>query len=103
VQEDVVFKHLIISFLSDEDLVYRLYNTEALYSEQAGGHRWWDDVFNVAKVGDRFIGYEWAHSTGDKSLDDLGWEFDLSTVCFCEPYEVTETRYRKIADAGREI
>ena len=104
--DDKVRQFLLEAFkdatLSDKDIAYLLYNTEALYSETKYSHRWWDDIFNVIKVEDRLIGYEWSHATGDTSVSDLGWEFDLCTVCFCEAYEVTETKYRKVSDVGKK-
>lgn len=66
------------------------------WSETTSSSRWWDNLFVVSKMNGRLIGYKWARTTGDNSIWDTGWEFDEDSICFVEPYEVTELKYRKI-------
>ena len=72
--------------------------TEAntVYKESKGNRRWWKDVFNVVEIQGRFIGYDWAESTGDESPTELGWSPNANSIYFCEPVEVTITKYKKI-------
>lgn len=65
-----------------------------VYEEETGSRRWWIDTFKVVKLGDLLIGFDYAKTTGDDSLSDIGWEFDESTICEVEQYEHKETRYR---------
>lgn len=66
---------------------------DAVYEEMCNEHRWWDDYFFVVKIGDKFIGYQWARATGDMTAYDLGWEFDFNTLCECEEKQKTITYY----------
>ena len=78
------------------NLIEVLTEAPQVYSEPAGTHRWWNDVLNVVKIGDKFLGYIWAENTGDNSIFDAGFEFDLSSVKFYEPKEVTVTKYVEV-------
>lgn len=42
--------------------------------------RWWIETERVVKIGDVLVRYHDARTTGDCSPDDVGWEFDPSTV-----------------------
>lgn len=66
------------------------------YSEITHSSRWWDNLFVVQEINGKMIGYNWAHSTGDNSIWDIGWEFDENSICFVEEYTVTVTKYQKI-------
>ena len=80
----------------DKDSVFEaLTESDTIYSEVKSEQRWWNSVFRVAKVGDELIGYMWAEATGDNNAGDLGWEPDADTICFCESFDVTVTKYRK--------
>lgn len=79
-----------------KNLIELLTEIKEVYSESTGEHRWWNEILNVVKVGDRFLGYVWAENTGDNSIFDAGWEFDLSSVKFYEPKEVTVTKYVEV-------
>jgi hypothetical protein len=81
---------------SDSDLLELLREADAVHTEPAGSQRWWDNILKVVKIGDHFIGFMDGRSPGDHSLCDLGWAFDCSKVHFCEPYEVTITKYRPL-------
>lgn len=72
---------------TDADLMETLTESRIVYRENQGSRRWWDDWFYVAKIGDKYIGYDWAKANRDESIFDLGWEFDWNSVCEVEPQE----------------
>ena len=47
----------------------------------------------IIKIGNKFIGYQWASTTGDMTPRDCGWEFDFDTLCECEEKQKTITYY----------
>ncbi len=67
---------------------------EQVHSENVGSRRWYDDEFRVVKLGDVLIGYDGYYMTGDNGMSDMGLEYDDSTVCFVEEYELTTKAYR---------
>lgn len=73
-----------------------LSETSTIYQEYKGNRRWWKDLFKVVELQGKFIGYDWAESTGDVSAEDLGWTPNPNSICFCEPVEVTITKYKRI-------
>ena len=66
---------------------------DAVFTENRGSHRWWDDIFRVVDVGGTLIGCWGAHTTGDTGLGDVGWEFEWGSLCEVEAKEVTTTVY----------
>jgi len=42
--------------------------------------RHWTDLTMVVKINNRYFQFEWANADGDTSIEDLGWEFDKSSV-----------------------
>lgn len=82
------YENDLYDFLSDLETIYK--------EEDNGSHRWWNDCFCVAKIEDKFIGWMSARTTGDDSPYDKGWEFDPSSICYVEPYEIKCTKYRII-------
>jgi hypothetical protein len=67
-----------------------------LYKEDLHDSRWWTNIFVVDNINGRLIGYNWASTTGDDTPYEKGWEFDEDSICYVEPYEVTEIKYKKI-------
>ena len=51
-----------------------------VYSEVTNSRRHWDDLWKVVEIDGRYFGYEYAHTTGDMSIHEKGWEFDDSSV-----------------------
>jgi hypothetical protein len=80
---------------TDSDLLETLREEEIVFKDHLFGSRWWETWLYVAKVGDKFIGYEWAKANRDESVFDLGWEFDWESVEEYEPKEITKTIYVK--------
>lgn len=81
---------------TDRDFAEILTESKEVYSEIGFSHRWYDEKFVVVQIDDKLIGYDWYHLTGDGSISDMGLKFDLSSVKFCEEYQVTVTKYRTI-------
>ena len=81
---------------SDADLLEALTESDVIYREITENHRWYDVEFRVVKIGDKFIGFDDFHITGDDSASDMGLSYNLSEVYFCEPSIVTTTVYRPI-------
>lgn len=79
---------------------YFLRSQRTVWLGDRSSSRWWDDIFRVVEVGDRLIGYWDAETTGDDTPGEKGWEFDENTICFVEPYDHIETRYRSIEKAS---
>ncbi len=80
---------------SDEELIEWLCENkyDAIYEERYESHRWWDSYFYVIKIGNKFIGYQWASTTGDMTPWECGWKFDFDTLCECEEKQKTITYY----------
>jgi hypothetical protein len=77
-----------------QQMFYFLDDRPQIYKENMGSHRWWDDWFYVVKIDDLLIGYLGARANRDESITEIGWEFDLSSICEVEPVEVTTVVYR---------
>jgi len=71
---------------------------ESIYEEHISPHRWWDDLFCVVNINGTLIGYEWASTTGDNNIFDVGWTFDKSSICYVKKEEVIITKYVKIKE-----
>ena len=78
---------------TDADLLELLTEEEQVYEEITGSHRWWNDTFCVTKVGDRFVGYSWAMTTGDNNPRAVGWEFDWDSLCWAEKKVIQKVIY----------
>jgi hypothetical protein len=81
---------------TDKDFAEVLLESKELYSEIGSSHRWYDEKTLVVQVEGKLIQYDDYHITGDNSASDMGLDFDLSSVKFCEAYQVTVTKYRPI-------
>ena len=79
---------------TDKDLLEALTEAETVYEDNdQGSRRWWKDVFRVVKIGELFIGYDWAIVTGDRSLSDTGWEFNCNSAVIVVPKTITSVIY----------
>ena len=56
---------------------------------------WWNIYRYVIKVGEHYIGYFDAKTTGDDSVRDMGYEIDEDTICEMIPVQKTVTVYVK--------
>ena len=81
---------------NSNDLLEVLGSERVIYSKVVEEHRWWDDVFTVVKIGEQFIGFDDAHTTGDTSPTDTGWEFDPNSICEVESETKTTVIYKPV-------
>ena len=79
-----------------QNIVETVTEAKEVHRVIGGSHRWYDELEVVVKIDDKFILYDWFHVTGDNSIYDMGLAFNLSSVKFCEEYEVTVKKYRPI-------
>lgn len=68
-----------------------------IYTEAGESHRWYTDVFCVVQLGYKQIGFTLAHTTGDNSPSDVGWEFDTDSICEVEHRIETVERYYRVS------
>lgn len=66
---------------------------KCVHTETVGSRRHWDEVFVVVEVNGMYIGYEGAHTTGDLSPREAGWEFDSNSICEVVKKEKTIVTY----------
>jgi hypothetical protein len=78
----------------EKTLIEIITEGKEVHSEMIDEHRHWDDVFKVVEVNGMLIGYESAHTTGDISPREAGWEFDPSTICEVERKEIKTIVYQ---------
>lgn len=99
---DKIRQHLIAHNLregyatNEETLIESLYEADRVYEVVEGEHRWWTDIFVVAKVDEMLIGFMDATNTGDNSPREAGWEFDPKSICEVVAKEVTKTVYEPV-------
>lgn len=80
---------------NDEQLLEMLRSYDELYEERISEHRWWNEVRYVIRVGDKYIGYVYAETTGDMNPSEAGYDFDPDSICEMEAVEKTMTTYIK--------
>jgi len=78
------------------NMIEALTEGEEVSCEIGSAHRWYDEETKVVRVNGRLIQYDWFHVTGDNSISDMGLQFDLNQVVFCEEYQETVTKYRPV-------
>jgi hypothetical protein len=82
---------------TDEDsLVETILNSNVIWEEETGGHRWYNDSFRVVKIGDKYFGYDFFETTGDDNWIDMGLEFDNESIVEVKPVEKVIIVYEKI-------
>ena len=82
----------------EDDLIEALTEAKRLYREEIGQHRWWNEFRYVVEIDGMLIGYIHAEANRDESMSDLGYEFDVSSICEMRPVEKTVTVYEPIAE-----
>ena len=80
--------------LEDEDVLLEELTEGNLVEETLIAEQdWWNIYRYVIKVGERYIGYFDAKTTGDDSVRDMGYEIDLDEICEMIPIQKTITTY----------
>lgn len=75
--------------IEDCDLIETIQEAKQVYKNNGDKHRWWIEYFYVVEVDGMYIGYVDAESTGDSNAQELGYEFDLTSICECEKQKQT--------------
>jgi len=78
---------------NDNELYGLLEDFDVLYEEKTDSHRWWDTYRTTIKVGDTYIGFISAKTTGDMNAREAGWDFESDTLCEMLPVKKTVTTY----------
>lgn len=87
--------------ITDVALVHDvLLEADIVWEGNQDKHRWYNSFNCVVKIGDNYFMFDYADNTGDMGLDEIGWEFDLTSVCEVEPIEKTIVvkEYQKIKE-----
>ena len=77
----------------NNELLELLRNYDVLHEEKISEHRWWFTCRYTIKVGDTYIGYVYAKTTGDMSPSEAGYDFDPDSICEMKPIQKTITTY----------
>jgi len=77
----------------DKELLEVLRESKEVYKVLCYKHRWWNEYRYVIKVGDTYIGYRYAETTGDMNPWERGYEFEPDSICEMRPVEKTITTY----------
>ena len=80
---------------NDDELLELLRSYDEVYKEKTSEHRWWNEYQYVIKIGNKYIAYVYAETTGDMNAWEAGYEFDSDSICEMEPIEKTITNYIK--------
>ena len=101
-----VFNHLAEHYsgiaenpIDEEFLIERILDAKVIHSEVINERRWWNDTFNVVRIGGMYIGYGGAETTGDNSPIDVGWELEPSSIVEVEPVQKTVTVYKVVSSS----
>lgn len=78
---------------NDDELLELLRNYEVLHEERISEYRWWNTYRYVIKVGDTYIGYIHAETTGDMGASEAGYDFEPNSICEMKPIQKTITTY----------
>ena len=82
----------------DNDLLEMLMEARKLYKEEVDQCRWWNEYLYVVEIDGMIIGYVYAAANRDESVDELGYEFDPSTICEMRSVEKIITVYEATPD-----
>jgi hypothetical protein len=83
---------------NDRNIEEVLLYGDAVFEQQVGSHRWWNDTFRVVNVAGTLIGCTGCETTGDAGPRDVGWIFDWNSLCEVKAREVITTVYEPVTD-----
>ena len=78
----------------DEELLEILRNIDEVHKKMVSEHRHWDEYRYTIKIGNAYIGYIYAKTTGDMSPEETGYDFEPD-LCEMKPMVKTITTYIK--------
>ena len=80
---------------NNDELLEILRSYDVLNKKMISEHRWWNEYRYTITVGNKYIGYVYAETTGDENAWEKGYEFDPDSICEMEPITETVTSYVK--------
>ncbi len=83
---------------SDQEAIDEIRESDVVYSRLDVERRWWHEYFTVVKIGDKYISFIEASTTGDRSPSEVGFDFDPTTICEVVPKEVTIVKFVKVSE-----
>ena len=82
--------------IDDKSLIETLKESgKHIWRDNGFGHRWWIEYFNVVELDGMLIGYNDTQTTGDKTAKEVGYDFDISSICEVISETKTITVYHK--------
>jgi hypothetical protein len=81
---------------SDQEAIDEIRESDIVYRSLIIDRRWWHEYLTVVKIGDKYISFIEASTTGDKSPLEVGFDFDPTTICEVVPKEVTIVKFVKV-------
>jgi len=81
---------------TDKDLTEVLTESNSIFSEITGSHRWYDDEFRVVEINGMLIGFYDYHITGDNSREDMDLFIDESRITRVEKKQKLVDHYEPI-------
>jgi hypothetical protein len=74
--------------------------TEAkrVHREEVCQHRWWNEYLYVVEISGMLIGYIYAEANRDMSVNELGYEFDPSSIREMRGIEKTVVAYEYVEE-----
>lgn len=82
-------------YKAGDDEIIECIRDSVVWSGDFDEHRHWTTCFSVSNINGMLIGFENAHSDGDISAEEKGWEFDPESICEAEAHEITTTVYSR--------
>lgn len=79
-----------------DDIYDYLNGLRSLDTEVIDNLRWWNEIVKVVKVGNIFIKFKYAETTGDDSPFDKGYDLDsLSSIVEVFPHTIQTIVYKE--------
>jgi hypothetical protein len=79
--------------VTDEEIIDTLRDAKELWKSNGDKHRWWTIYTYVVEINGMYIGFEYAENTGDMSVREAGYEFNIDSICEYEPKKIKTTIY----------
>ena len=91
--EDYCIEKGFTKWENDNELLDILRDLKEVKEELIEKHRWWNEYEYIVKLGDTYIRYIYADTTGDMSPSEAGYDFNPDLICEMEQIEKTITTY----------
>jgi len=85
-------------FDNPEDMLDILQSCENISKEEISQHHLWNEYRYIVKINNLFIRYVHAEANRDESVQELGYEFDINSICEIRPIEKSIIIYERVID-----